>query len=317
MNKLVSFPYENILVLGLAKSGTVAAKLLLENGKSVRVNDFLAQEDDPAVVELKKLGSEVVVGSHPVTVLEDIQIIVKNPGIPYNNFILQEAKNRNIPIITEIELANLLIDNKQMIGITGTNGKTTTTTLVKEMLQSSNKKVKIAGNIGIVASEEAKGLQLDETLLLELSSFQLMGIQSFRPHISALLNLYDAHLDFHGSVPAYEQAKMNLFKNQTEEDFLVYNADDRRVTKAIKQAEAQLIPFSITKKLSDGAWVDDYYVYYRMERIIPKKDIVLVGKHNLANVLAAICISKLQGATIQGIRTTLTEFSGVKHRLQF
>jgi|SRR5690625_24793 len=317
MNKLVSFPYENILVLGLAKSGTVAAKLLLENGKSVRVNDFLAQEDDPAVVELKKLGSEVVVGSHPVTVLEDIQIIVKNPGIPYNNFILQEAKNRNIPIITEIELANLLIDNKQMIGITGTNGKTTTTTLVKEMLQSSNKKVKIAGNIGIVASEEAKGLQLDELLLLELSSFQLMGTQSFRPHIAALLNLYDAHLDYHGSVAEYEQAKMNIFSNQTEEDFLVYNADDKRVCNAIQHAKANLIPFSTKKRLADGAWVDEENVYFRSEKIIAIKDIVLVGKHNLANVLAAICIAMLKNATKEGIQTVLTHFSGVKHRLQF
>src|SRR5690625_2610682 len=135
MNKLIDFPYDHILVLGLAKSGTVAAKLLLENGKKIRVNDFLTKEDDPVVSDLQKLGAEVIVGSHPITVLDDIQVIVKNPGIPYNNFILQEAKNRNIPIITEIELANLLIDNKQMIGITGTNGKTTTTKLVKEMFK--------------------------------------------------------------------------------------------------------------------------------------------------------------------------------------
>lgn len=317
MNKLLHFPYDHILVLGLAKSGSVTAQLLLENEKNVRVNDFLTQEDDPIVAKLRKLGAEVIVGSHPITVLEDIQVIVKNPGIPYNNVIIQEAKNRQIPIITEIELASLLVDTKQMIGITGTNGKTTTTTLVNEMLSHSNRKVKVAGNIGIVATDEAKKLQVDETLLLELSSFQLMGVQSFQPHIAALLNLYDAHLDYHESVQEYEQAKKNIFINQTAMDYLVYNADDTRVCRAIKHAKAKLVPFSTKQKMLDGAWVDESYVYYQTEKIIAIKDIVLVGNHNLANVLAAVCISMLKGATSKGIQHVLTTFSGVKHRLQF
>src|SRR5690625_2743469 len=121
-----------------------------------------------------------------------------------------------------------------------------------------------------------------------------MVTQSFRPHIAALLNLYDAHLDYHGTVAEYEQAKMNIFSNQTEEDYLVYNADDMRVCRAIKQAKAKLIPFSTKKKVLDGAWVDEHNVYYQNKKIISINDIVLVGKHNLANVLAAICIAMLK-----------------------
>src|SRR5699024_9839898 len=136
-------------------------------------------------------------------------------------------------------------------------------------------------------------------------------------HIAALLNLYEAHIDYHGTIEAYEKAKINVFTKQTASDFLVYNADDSRVVKAIEQSKAQLIPFSTTRKHPQGAWMEDGIIYFKEEKIIETKDIVLVGEHNYENILAAVSIALLSGATKAGIHKVLQTFSGVKHRLQY
>ncbi|PAV29915.1 UDP-N-acetylmuramoyl-L-alanine--D-glutamate ligase [Virgibacillus profundi] len=316
MNKLMDFPYTHILVLGLAKSGTAAAHLLLANEKKVRVNDMKTKENDAIVTELKMMGAEVIVGSHPVSVLEDIEIIVKNPGIPYDNSILTEAVRRDIPIITEIELAGQLVEGS-IIGITGSNGKTTTTTLTTEILRESKHPVKVAGNIGLVATEVAQTLAENESLVLELSSFQLLGIEKFKPKIAVLLNIFEAHLDYHKTMENYKEAKFNLFKNQTEDDYLIYNADDLQIVEAVKQASSKKIPFSINKRLEKGIWANDESIFFKDEKIIDRKDIVLVGAHNLENILASIAAAKLCGANNDGIYKVLTTFTGVKHRLQF
>ncbi|GGA83913.1 UDP-N-acetylmuramoyl-L-alanine--D-glutamate ligase [Ornithinibacillus halotolerans] len=316
MNKLDDFPYSHVLVLGLAKSGTAAAKILLENNKNVRINDLKASEDDEEVLYLRGLGAEVVVGSHPLEVLDDIDLIVKNPGIPYENFILIEAMKRDIPIITEIELASKLT-SADIIGITGSNGKTTTTTLIYEMIKQSNLSVQLAGNIGIVATEVARELKEDEKMVVELSSFQLMGIESFRPKVAVLLNLSEAHLDYHKTVDNYYQAKANIFLNQQQDDYLIYNAEDEHVTKLIQTAKSLKIPFSITSKQKDGAWADSKSIYFKEEKIMDLDDIVLVGSHNLENILAAVSAAKLTGANNEGIYKVLSTFTGVSHRLQF
>src|SRR5699024_5185635 len=147
MKTLTDFTYEHVLVLGLAKSGTAAANVLLENGVDVRVNDFYTGDDDPIVQELRKKGAEVVVGSHPISMLDGMEAVVKNPGIPYDNVIVQEAEKRNLPIITEVEISSKLAQDNDLIGITGSNGKTTTTTLVAEILKTSGQKINLAGNI--------------------------------------------------------------------------------------------------------------------------------------------------------------------------
>ncbi|MEI3606722.1 UDP-N-acetylmuramoyl-L-alanine--D-glutamate ligase [Pseudogracilibacillus sp. SE30717A] len=317
MKKISHFPYKHVLVLGLAKSGTAAANVLLHNEINVRVNDYNTREDADDVQMLRDKGAEVVVGSHPISVLEEIELIVKNPGIPYDNIIVAEALERNIPIITEVELASLLAKEHRIISITGSNGKTTTTTLVSEMLDHSNQKVKLAGNIGVASIEVAQDLEDDEKLLLELSSFQLLGIQSFKPHVAALLNLYEAHIDYHGSVENYIEAKKNIFRNQTSEDFLVYNIDDETVVAAVQEAKAMLIPFSVSKIQPEGAYVKDKIIYFKEKPVLSLDQVVLVGKHNLENILAAVCVALLSGATIEGIQHVLRTFSGVKHRLQF
>lgn len=317
MNQLGNFPYKHALVLGLAKSGAAAANTLLRNGIKVTINDYRTEKDAPIVNEFTKLGAEVIVGSHPLSVLNGVDIIVKNPGISYDNIILSAAENLDIPIITEIELASLLLEEHDIIGITGSNGKTTTTSLVHQMLVESKQSVKLAGNIGIVATEVAETLEKDEKLILELSSFQLMGVHKFKPRVAALLNLFEAHLDYHGSIEAYIEAKKHVFMNQTAEDFTVYNLDDEKVVTAIKESNATLVPFSIVEKHINGAWLDNEYMYFKEEPIIRLKDIVLVGDHNKQNILAAIAIAMLMGATKAGIYQVLTTFSGVEHRLQY
>lgn len=317
MKRLENFPYTNVLVLGLAKSGTAAAELLLRSEVTVRVNDLMTKETDSIVEQLRAQGAEVIVGSHPNDILDDIELLVKNPGIPYDNPVIEQAVMKQIPIITEIELAARLANGNELIGITGSNGKTTTTMLIYEMLKSSEQKIKLAGNIGVVATEVAQDLQNDERLLLELSSFQLLGVQEFQPHIAALLNLYAAHLDYHGTMDEYVQAKAKIFRNQTENDYLVYNADDERVKAIVHTSKAQLVPFSKVIKEINGAWVDEKYLWFKDEKIISLQDIVLVGEHNLENILAAVCVASLSGATKTGIRHVLQHFSGVKHRLQF
>lgn len=315
LKKLVDFPYQNILVLGLAKSGSMAAEVLLANGKNVRVNDMKAEEEN-VVRELAEKGAEVIVGSHPLHVLDNIELLVKNPGIPYDNPIAAEAEKRNIPIVTEIELAYHLTQ-APIIGITGSNGKTTTTTLINEMLKQSGCPVKMAGNIGIAATEAAIAADDEDSLVLELSSFQLQGIEDFKPHIAALLNIYEAHLDYHKTMEAYQQAKYNIFKNQTSDDYLIYNAEDPLLREAVKKAASKSVPFSVSRKCTEGVWHDNEMIYFREEAIITLKDIVLVGSHNLENILAAVACAKLSGATNEGIRKVLTTFTGVSHRLQY
>ncbi|GAA0613058.1 UDP-N-acetylmuramoyl-L-alanine--D-glutamate ligase [Virgibacillus siamensis] len=316
MKKLTNFPYSNALVLGLAKSGTAAARLLLQNGVNVRVNDKKSDKQDEEIRELQTMGAEVITGSHPLSVLDGIDLIVKNPGIPYDNPLLIEAEKRRLPVITEIELAGRMVESS-IIGITGSNGKTTTTTLVTEMLRRSGQPVEVAGNIGFVASEVAQTLKEDEKMVLELSSFQLMGVQSFKPKIAVLLNIFEAHLDYHKTFENYKNAKSNIFANQDADDFLVYNADDPVVCDAVQKAASQKVPFSLQKRLENGAWADGSNIYFKSEPIASRDAIALVGDHNLENILAAMCVAKLSGATNNGIRQVLSSFTGVKHRTQF
>lgn len=317
MNTLKNFPYSSALVLGLAKSGTAAANVLLRNGINVRVNDVKATDTEQEVINLQRQGAEVILGSHPLSVLDKIDVVIKNPGISYDHIIVKEALKQQIPVLTEVELAQYLVDKQPIIGVTGSNGKTTTTTLIYEMMRESNVPVQLAGNIGIVACEVAEQLGEDESLLVELSSFQLLGVETFSPHISVLLNVYEAHLDYHGTIEEYVQAKANIFARQTEDDFLIYNADNEFVQDVVKQSNATLIPFSTTNKETNGAWVEEGSVYFQGEEIISLEDVVLVGEHNVENILAAICVTKLMGTSIEAIKTVLQQFSGVKHRLQF
>jgi UDP-N-acetylmuramoylalanine--D-glutamate ligase len=315
MKKLESFPYKHVLVLGLAKSGTAAANLLLDSGIKVRVNDKNADETASDIQQLKKKGAEVVTGGHPLSVLDDVDLLVKNPGIPYENPVVEECIRRNVSVVTEVELAGHL-HNGPLIAVTGSNGKTTTTTLIHEMIKADAQPVSVAGNIGKVSCEVARSTSEEETMVVELSSFQLLGTKNFRPDISVLLNLYEAHLDYHGTLENYHEAKVKIMENQSDDDTLVYNADDEKIKTYTSRTNANLVAFSIKKKV-DGAWADSEWVYFYDEPVVKIDNIVLVGEQNLQNILAAVAAVKVNGISNNAIEKVLKTFTGVEHRLQY
>ncbi|WP_407644184.1 UDP-N-acetylmuramoyl-L-alanine--D-glutamate ligase [Falsibacillus albus] len=314
---ITKYKYKKILVLGLAKSGVSAASLLHKLGAFVTVNDKKPLAENPAAQNLLDQGIKVICGDHPIELLDEgFELIVKNPGIPYSIPLVAGALEQGIPVITEVELA-YEISEADFIGITGTNGKTTTTTLIFNMLEKGDLNPLIAGNIGTVASEVAQKADRDNQIVIELSSFQLMGIREFRPKIAIITNLYEAHLDYHGGLEDYWRAKVNITMNQTEDDFLIVNAEQPQLMERIKSSKAQIVPFSTKKYLEKGCSVHEGNVMFDGEAVIHLHDIALPGEHNLENVLSAIAAAKLKGVDNEAIKFILSTFTGVKHRTQF
>lgn len=317
MKQINHYLHRKVLVLGLAKSGVAAASLLHKLGAFVTVNDFKPLSENVEAQELLEQGITVICGEHPVELLDEgFQLVVKNPGIPYHNPMIQRAIELGIPVITEVELA-YQISEAPFVAITGTNGKTTTTTLVFDMLKEGGKLPLIAGNIGTVASSVAQEATSENTIVIELSSFQLMGIETFNPRIAILTNLYDAHLDYHGTRKEYVRAKANITKNQTSSEFFIVNAEQEETMTVAKKSNARIIPFSSKRVLDEGAFIRDGWIYFNEEQVVETKDIRLPGAHNLENILSAIAAAKLSGVENDAILRVLQTFSGVKHRLQF
>ena len=319
LNKNV-FEHKRVLVIGLAKSGVAVAKLLLHQGAMVTVNDRIPLEENPDAKSLIEEGIRVLAGSHPVDLLEEhFDFVVKNPGIPYHNCMVEAAMKKGIPVYTEVEIAYQLLEGL-IIGITGSNGKTTTTTLASLMLKESfpEREVYAAGNIGIPLSQLAEQSTKEDIYVSELSSFQLMGIDQFKPKIACIVNIFSAHLDYHGTREEYIEAKLQLTKNQTEDDYLVYNADYPELITLIEgHTKATLVPFSRKTVLEFGAYVEGDYICFNGEKVIPVSTIQVPGTQNIENVLAAVAISKLAGASNEGIKQAVQNFHGVKHRTQF
>ncbi|MDR6124277.1 UDP-N-acetylmuramoylalanine--D-glutamate ligase [Bacillus sp. SLBN-46] len=317
MKQIESYRHKKILVLGLAKSGVTAAALLHKLGAFVTVNDKKPLSENPEAQGLLEQGIKVICGDHPIELLDEgFELIVKNPGIPYYNPMIEGALEKGIPVITEVELA-YQISEAPFVGITGTNGKTTTTTLVYEMLNVGNKAPLIAGNIGTVASGVAQAATHENTIVIELSSFQLMGIDTFNPKIAIITNLYDAHLDYHGTRKEYIEAKANITKNQTELEYLIINADQEDTMEIARHSKASIIPFSTKKKLTNGAYIDEGWIVFNGEKVMEIEEIALPGVHNLENILSAMAAAKLSGVDNKAIQEVLRTFTGVKHRLQY
>lgn len=311
------FKDKSILIVGLAKSGEAAAKLLLSLGANVTINDLVAYEDNEQAQRLEKEGAQVICGHHPLSLLDEpFTYIVKNPGIPYTNPLIKEAVCRGFSVITEIELSSL-ISKAEMIAITGSNGKTTVTTLIYEMLQESARKPLLAGNIGIVSCEVANAATADNVLVVEVSSFQLEGTEQFKPNISVLLNIFSAHLDYHKTMDNYVQAKEMITKNQDEKDVLIYNADDPLVCEIAQKSKATTVPFSVKRFVHEGVYIQDETIYYKEMPIVHIDHIVLPGAHNLENIVAAIGAAIEAGANKERIQHVLKMFTGVAHRLQY
>ena len=316
MKTISKFANKKVLVLGLAKSGESAARLLDKLGAIVMVNDGKPFEENPAAQSLLEEGIKVVTGGHPLELLdEDFEWMVKNPGIPYNNPMVMRALEKKIPVITEVELAYLISD-APIIGITGSNGKTTTTTMIAEVLTAGGQNGLLSGNIGFPASQVAQDAGETDTLVMELSSFQLMGIEAFHPEIAVITNLMPTHLDYHGSFEEYVAAKWNIQKNMTASDYVVLNFNQDLAKELAKKTAAQVIPFS-TQEQVDGAYLDGDVLTFRGEAIMKASELGVPGSHNVENALATIAVAKLRGIDNQVIKETLAHFGGVKHRLQY
>lgn len=318
MKQMTDYQNKKVLVLGLAKSGVSAAKLLHDLGALVTVNDGKPFSENPEAQDLLALGIKVICGSHPIELLdEDFSLMVKNPGIPYTQPLVQKALEKQIPVITEVELAYQVAECP-IIGITGTNGKTTTTTMIANILNQgmATGTARLSGNIGYPASGVAEIAEAKDVLVMELSSFQLLGIKTFHPEIAVITNLFSAHLDYHGSREEYVKAKWHIQENMTNEDTLILNWTQAELRELAKTTKAQVLPFSSAEKV-DGAYLEDQVLYFKGEAILAASELGVPGIHNIENALAAICVAKTRGIATEAIAQALASFTGVAHRTQF
>ena len=315
MKSVKTFENKKVLVLGLAKSGEAAARLLTKLKAIVTVNDGKPFDENPSAQALLEDGIKVICGSHPLELLdENFELMVKNPGIRYDNPMVERALEKGIPVITEVELA-YLISEAPIIGITGSNGKTTTTTMIADVLNNGGQSGLLSGNIGFPASEVAQTATDQDTLVMELSSFQLMGIESFHPHIAVITNLMPTHIDYHGSFEDYVAAKWNIQKNMTDADFMVLNFNQDLSKELAQKTQATVVPFSTLERV-DGAYLENGTLYFKGEAVMKADEIGVPGSHNIENALATIAVAKLSGIANDAIKETLSHFGGVKHRLQ-
>ncbi|MBF0012022.1 UDP-N-acetylmuramoyl-L-alanine--D-glutamate ligase [Enterococcus casseliflavus] len=318
MKKITTYQNKKVLVLGLARSGFSAAKLLHDLGALVTVNDGKPFAENPEAQDLLALGVKVITGSHPIELLDEgFSLVVKNPGIPYSQPLVQKALEKKIPVITEVELA-YQISEAPIIGITGTNGKTTTTTMIANVLNAGMEKGQalLSGNIGFPASSVAQTAKPEDRLVMELSSFQLMGIDTLRPKIAVITNIYEAHIDYHGSRPEYVLAKWRLQQRMTADDYLVINWNQPELEALSAKSKAKIIPFSTKEKVA-GAYMLDGKLYYKEEAIMAADELGVPGAHNIENALAAIAVGKLCNMSNEAIKQALQTFTGVPHRTQY
>ncbi|PRZ16981.1 UDP-N-acetylmuramoylalanine--D-glutamate ligase [Laceyella sediminis] len=311
----------SVVVLGLARSGVAVAKLLHRLGAKVVVNDLKPRSACPEASELEALGIPVICGEHPDDLIhEHVEMLVKNPGIPYRAKPVQQALAAGVPVVTEVEIAGAL-SKAPMIGITGSNGKTTTTSLVGQILTRSQVKCTVAGNIGQALADVVEQVTSDEWLVAELSSFQLKGTEQFRPRIAALLNVFPAHLDYHETMEDYVASKRKIFANQEAGDIAVLNADSPVCREVAKTISSDIWLFSRTAPVEQGVYAQDGVIYVinegQTQAILPVDEVALHGDFNLENALAAAAITLAAGATLDAVAQTLREFHGVEHRLEY
>ncbi|MEJ2007358.1 MAG: UDP-N-acetylmuramoyl-L-alanine--D-glutamate ligase [Acidobacteriota bacterium] len=312
---------KNVLVVGLARSGLTAARWLSEHGAVVTVTDMrppsVFSTEIPELL-LRKVGLEL--GLHKESTFLRQDFIVISPGVPADLPLLNLAREKGIRVVPEIELAGWFLGGR-LVGITGTNGKTTTTALLGKMLEASGFPTFVGGNIGVPLLLAVDQDPPASIVVSELSSFQLETIDTFRPHVAALLNLTPNHLDRHPNFEAYVAAKARIFSNQTENDYAILNADDENVMKLIPSIRSQKVYFSRKKELPSGVFVSHGQILYRVRNLevalMKTTDIRLRGEFNLENVLADAAAACVLGADFGSLRRAVREFGGVEHRLEF
>ncbi|MBU4128585.1 UDP-N-acetylmuramoyl-L-alanine--D-glutamate ligase [bacterium] len=307
---------KRVLVIGMGRAGVAAAKLLETKGARVTITDKKGREElKEALRKLEKRGMGIETGGHPLELLEDTEIIVASPGVPPNIPLLERAKEKRIPVIGELELASSFL-KVPIVAVTGTNGKTTTTTLIGKILKEEGKRVAVAGNIGHPLSSCVNGSY--ELIVTEVSSFQLERIKTFHPFISIMLNIAPDHLDRYRDLNEYIGAKKRIFLNQGKGDFAVLNRDDSNCSTF--STEAKKIFFS-REELAEGVYLKKEIImanlFGRSQEVIHREEIGIKGPHNLENALAAITACLILKVKVTSIRRVLKEFKGVPHRMEF
>jgi UDP-N-acetylmuramoylalanine--D-glutamate ligase len=314
---------KKVLVVGLGKSGLSAALFLRRRGAQVTVSDTRSAEslakEIPALLDE---GVMVEAGGHGVLTFRRQDLIVVSPGVPLDTPELVQARTFGLPIIGELELAAQFLKG-QILAITGSNGKTTTTTLVGEILKEAGIPVLVGGNIGVPVVDLIEQSTDETWSVLEVSSFQLESTQEFHPAIAVILNITPDHLDRHGNFENYARAKERIFAAQDPKDATVLNADNARTARAASRSGGRVFWFSIEHSVGQGAWVEDGWVVYRgardaqLEQVIPLGKIPLKGEHNVENVVAAVCAARQAGAAPEAIGRAIANFQAVEHRLEF
>ena len=312
---------KHVLVVGLARSGLAVANALVRRGALVTVLDRKPPAEFREVLpELLKNKVGVELGSQREETFLRHDFIVISPGVPWDLPQLQAARDRNIPVYPEVEAASWFLEGT-LVGVTGSNGKTTTTSLLGDMLKASGYPTFVGGNIGNALSSAVDHAQPGTKFVTELSSFQLEGIHEFRPHVAVMLNLSPNHLDRHPNLEAYANAKRQIFRNQQGQDYAVLNADDPWVAGLQPTLSGHPVLFSRRRELSSGVFVSRGKIYYRvrhLERVLfETRDVNLKGDFNLEDVLAATTAACLLGADFAAIRKAVREFQAVEHRLEF
>jgi UDP-N-acetylmuramoylalanine--D-glutamate ligase len=312
---------KRVLVVGLGKSGVASSMFLQARGAKVTVSDAKAEEQLRGEIPgLLDKGIVVETGKHGERTFRDQDLIVVSPGVPNDVPQLQNARRLGIPVIGEIELSARYLQG-QIIAITGSNGKTTTTTLTGEVIAAGGRKALVGGNIGTPAITFVEQSSPETWVVLEISSFQLETIETFRPHIAAILNVTPDHLDRHGSMENYIAAKARIFENQSERDFAVLNADDATTASMGAGLKSQVYWFSRRKEVERGAFVRGGRIVFRDAKgerdIMAADEMTLKGLHNLENVLAAVAMGSLAGIEPAAIRQAVKDFKAVEHRLEY
>jgi UDP-N-acetylmuramoylalanine--D-glutamate ligase len=312
---------KRVSVIGAARSGVAVASLLQTQGALVFVSDKTGHEKLKAEAQLlRELGIGYEIGGHSGRVY-DCSLIVISPGVPSDAPVVLEARTRGINVVSEIEVASWFC-RSPIVAITGSNGKTTTTTLIGRILGDAKKRHTVAGNIGTAFSSVVLELAPADIAVLEVSSFQLDHCETFRPHIAAIMNITQNHMDrYDHSMEKYAAAKARIFMNQQEHDILLFNADDGQTAAIVQNARCRRIPFSIQRTLAEGACVEDNTLVIALDGkrtgVIAVNDISIKGPHNLYNAMAASLVGRLAGVGTASLRATLKNFKGVEHRQEF
>lgn len=318
----MDFKDKKVLVIGLARSGLAAIKVLNMLGAKITLTESRKKEDIKDADYLESIGVEIVEQADCVFE-EKYDLCVKNPGVPFNSPQIKMLEKNGVPVITEIELAYIVSKPQHYVAITGTNGKTTTTTLVYNILEKAfGEKAHLCGNIGTplcdIVTENNLMNEEGHYIALEISNFQLVNIDRFRPEVAVIINLTPDHIDFMGGLDAYYKSKTEVYRNMRDGDVFILNDDDEEVKKytSLYPVKCKVQRFSLDRTDTDS-FIKDGFMYINGEKVLPVDAIKLVGKHNLQNVIIAVSAAKALGISNEIITEAVSEFTGVEHRIEF